>query len=473
MTAHAPGVLPDSISRNSRAGSWLVFVDLTAAADPSSWLRDVVTPAVATLTSASSASSPSSATSARSESESPSEADADAAAVCTVGFGSSLFDKAGTAAVRPAGLGSTLPAEVPVEGHDVVFYIFSTADAPVAAFLRTINTSSVATVQIERGYQRLGRTEVFGQPDGLRNVVPKSARSTVAFVQDGQPDEPAWATGGSYMAYLKIQQDVTQWATLDPATRAQVIGRTEDGSRVDLGPGTSAEAEEQIAAGSMSPPPNSHIRKVGPHQNLEQDAVQILRRGTPYIESDAGNLLREGLHFVSYQGDVSDFLTILQRWMLNPSFPTASTGADALFDSRQLATFLKGGIYFAVPDGGQFIGAGMCDTPTAHTGVLHLRLTVVDAAGVPDLTSSLEGATFQITLPDGAVQPPVTTNASGRATVPGLPTGVELSVTQTVPASGSGLQPPSTQPVTLERCEPATLRFVNTRTGPVGGYGAS
>lgn len=80
------------------------------------------------------------------------------------------------------------------------------------------------------------------------------------------------------MAYLKIRQDVAQWTLLDAAAQAQVIGRSVDDSRLDLGPGTAPEAEPQIAAGAPTPPPNSHIRKVGPQQNAEQDAVQILRR---------------------------------------------------------------------------------------------------------------------------------------------------------------------------------------------------
>lgn len=89
--------------------------------------------------------------------------------------------------------------------------------------------------------------------------------------------------------------------------------------------------------------------------------------------------LVEGLHFVSFQSDIANFLTILQRWMLNAAFPAAGTGVDALFDARKLASFVKGGLYFAVPQDERCVGAGMFDPPVPHNGVLRIRLAVTDA----------------------------------------------------------------------------------------------
>ena len=74
----ADGVLPDRISRNPDAQSWLVFVDLQAGTDVRTWLTTVATTAVEALTGTGNA-------------------------VCTTAFGSTLFDKAGTAAQRPLG----------------------------------------------------------------------------------------------------------------------------------------------------------------------------------------------------------------------------------------------------------------------------------------------------------------------------------------------------------------------------------
>ena len=81
--------------------------------------------------------------------------------------------------------------------------------------------------------------------DGLS--IRSQERPRFVFVhRDGRElDEPAWADGGSYMAYLKILQRPEQFAALpDDATRDQVIGRTRDGTRLDLaGQGTDPRHE--------------------------------------------------------------------------------------------------------------------------------------------------------------------------------------------------------------------------------------
>lgn len=453
VVQQAPGVLPDSISRDPRAESWLIFIDLKAGQDVQSWLRDTATPAVRALV----APMP--------------ELDAPAA-TCTVGFGATLFEKAQHPEQRPADLGAVLPAEIPVENHDLVFYVFSLSDAVVADFMRAVASGpSVAQAQVERGYQRANRREVFGQRDGLRNVVPKTDRAGVAFIGDNEPEVPAWAIGGSYMAYLKIKQDVTAWQKLSAEQKEQIIGRRDDGSRLDLPAGTSPDNETPLADGTTSPPVDSHVRKAGPRRNAGEDTVRILRRGTPFIECEAG-ALAEGLQFVSYQSSLDDFFTILQRWMLNTNFPTNNTGRDALFAAdKPLATFLKGSLYFAAPDDQRFIGAGLFDPAPSDTGVLQIRLSVLDQKGQPDPTASLEGATFQITDASNAQLGTVSTNAAGHATIPGLPTAVTLTVTETKPPAGAALPTPASQTVALDRCKPGLVRFTNPRTGAPGGYG--
>ena len=448
----ATGVLPDDISRDPRAESWLIFVDLAAGVDVQTWLRDTATVAVQQLTA-------------------PLPELNTSVAVCTVGFGAGLFDKAGHAELRPAGLTASLPKVVPVENHDLVFYVFSLSDAVVADFLRAVATGpSVAKAEIERGYQRTNRREVFGQLDGLRNVVPKADRAKVAFIGDDEPEVPEWGRGGSYMAYLKIKQDVAAWQRMNADQQAAVIGRRLDGSRLDLPAGTAPEDEGTIATGAALPPVASHVRKAGPRGNPNEDAVRIFRRGTPFIECDASGALTEGLQFVSYQASVDDFLTILQRWMLNPSFPTNGAQLDALF-TNNLATFLKGGLYFAVPEDDRFIGAGLFDAAGDSNGVLQIRVVVTDQSNQPDPMASLEGAAFTVAGPSGNLAI-TTTNAAGRATVEHLPVGVALTVTETAPPPGASLPSAPSQSITLERCKPELLRFLNPRSGTPDGYGA-
>jgi deferrochelatase/peroxidase EfeB len=452
MTRHADGVLPDDVSRDPRAESWLVFLDLAPGADVQAWLHQVATPAVNTLVSA--------------------QASIGVAATCTVAFGSTLFDKANVSAQRPLGLAAALPAAVPSEAHDVVFYVLSVSDAIVATFLRSMSMGgSLTGMTIERGYQRADKREVFGQRDGLRNI-PSTDRAAVAFVGDDEPDEPAWSAGGSYLAYIKIKQNVSAWAALSTDEQSQVIGRRLDGSRLDLPAGTDPTTEPPFTD-PAAPATCSHVRKAGP-RGPEQDPVRIFRRGTPFIECDPSGALVEGLQFVSYQASIDDLLVILQRWMLNPNFPTTSAGLDTLADpSRNLTTFVKGGIYFAVPHDDRFIGAGMFDPAGETSSGLVIRLKIVDATGAIDTTASLEGATFQIAGTDGAVLSTLTTNAAGHAVSSTLPAGVELTVTETSAPAGGQITPgPNPQQITLERCAKGLLAFTNTRTGASGGYGA-
>ncbi len=448
---YADGVLPDDVSRDPRAGSWLVFVDLTSEADVQTWLRGVATPAVEALTSA--------------------QGSDGAAATCTVGFGSSLFDKAKTATQRPQGLAVALPTEVPLDAHDLVFYVFSVSDAAVAAFLRALNAgSTVARMTLERGYQRADKREVFGQADGLRNI-PSADRVAVAFIGDDQPGEPDWARSGSYMAYLKIKQNVAAWTVLSVDEQNQVIGRRFDGSRLDLPAGSDPTTEPPFGD-AATPSASSHIRKAGP-RGAQQDPVRIFRRGTPFIECVDGALV-EGLQFVSYQASIDDFLTILHRWMLNPAFPTPTAGIDGLLDpAKGLTAFIKGGVYFAVPHDARYIGAGMFDAASGPTGGIVIHLVVQSATGAVDPTASLESATFQVTTAAGAVLAELVTDAAGHAASPPLPTGVPLTVTESAAPAGAQVTPgPNPQSVTLERCAKTLLTFTNTRTGTPGGYGA-
>jgi Dyp-type peroxidase family len=451
MNAFADGVLPDAVSRDPRAESWLVFVDFAAGANVETWLQQVATPAVAALTS--------------------DLAQVGQVAVCTPGFGASLFAKANQAANEPRGLsGLGLPSTVPADSHDLVFYIFSTSDAQVAAFLRAINADAEAKITaIERGYQRAEGREVFGQRDGLRNVIPATDRGAVAFVGDDQPDEPAWSQGGAYMVYMKIVQNLSVWNGLDADTQAAVMGRRLDGSRLDLAAGDDPATEPPFAADATTPPVTAHVRKAGP-RGANEDTVRILRRGAPFIEC-AGGALVEGLQFVSYQASMDNFTTILQRWILNNGFPAANSGVDALFDpARNLTTIVKGGLYFAVPHDDRFIGAGVFDPIGNTVGSLVVRVTLNDSAGNPDMTGSLEGAVINVTDANNVVLASGATNAAGHLTLSGLPIGQPITVIETTPPAGTQVSGNGSQQITLDRCERRVVTFVNTHV--TGGYSA-
>jgi Dyp-type peroxidase family len=451
VSAFADGVLPDAVSRDPRAESWLVFVDFASAANVEAWLQQIATPAVAALTADLS--------------------QVGQVAVCTTGVGPSLFAKANQPTNAPHGLsGPGLPSSVPADPHDLVFYVFATSDAQVAVFLRAINSDPQAKVTaIERGYQRAEGREVFGQRDGLRNVIPATDRALVAFVGDDEPDEPAWSRGGAYMTYMKIVQNINAWNQLDADAQTTIIGRRLDGSRLDLPAGTDPATEPAFAPGASTPPATAHVRKAGP-RGANEDPVRIFRRGAPFIECDNGALV-EGLQFVSYQASMDDLATILQRWMLNSGFPVVNSGVDALFDpAKALTNIVKGGLYFAVPHDDRFIGAGIFDPVNTAAGSLVARVTLNDSSGNPDMTGSLEGAVITATDANNTVLATGLTDAAGHLTLIGLPAGQPITVTETTPPPGTQVSSGQSQQVTLEHCLRPVVTFVNTHvaTGYAG-----
>lgn len=453
----AAGVLPDDVIRDPRASSWLVFVDLApglGATGAKAWLQKA-TAAVEALTAAR----------------------ADGARVASVAsaIGAGFATKAGAGADRlPLGLRSlpALVAGVTPTAHDLAFYVMASSDAAVAQFVRDLDATrpDLARIDVDRGFQRGDGRETFGLRDGLRNGTP-GERARTAFVDaDGQPGEPAWARGGSYLAYMKIRQNTAAWASLTPAQQAEVVGRRSDGSRLDQPEGADPKTGEPAFTDAANPAGKSHIRKAGP-RGADQDPVAMFRRGTPYLTTTADGTLDQGLQFVSFQADLAVFTTILDRWMLNTAFPTPGTGVDALMDpAGGLVTVLLTGFYFVLPPDSRFLGAGLFDADTGVTSHVIIRKTVLDAQGNPDPTASLEGAAFLVTDTNG--QPlgaPFRTDAAGRARSGPLPTGIALTLTEVTPPPGAQASGP--RQITLD-CHPTMLDWPNARVGAPGQYGA-
>lgn len=354
-----------------------------------------------------------------------------------VGFGPSFFARFPDV-VPPACFGR-LPA-VPGSanaGADVAFYVMATQESVVAALLTGLAATApdVATIMTERGHKRPDDTEPFGYKDGVRNV-RRDDRGDVVFVDRMVlPEEPAWAQSGTYMAWMKIPQDLAAFAALPPAEQDAAVGRDRTGRRLDL-----PEATRDEPAQTDALPPASHVRKTGPRGEAH-DKTQIFRRGLPYAEA-VGGQVRVGLQFVSFQASLDQLRTVLNRWMLNPDFPVRGCGQDILI-ARGLIRIETHGFFFVTPDGGGPIGAGMfaaapAKARTPKTGRIAVRKRVVDTAGT-ELDVDLAGFTFQVTDP-GTGQPVAeafTTDSHGHALSPELPTRTPLRLTETALTAGA------------------------------------
>jgi Dyp-type peroxidase family len=461
--SQAKGVLPDSVIRDHRAEGLFVFATLRSDIDRAgvvAWLERI-TELVHDITR---------------------PVHGERASRVAVGLGPSFFAN-GRFEISPENVpaGMQAPASLPgltdpAAGQaDALFYLMVTSEAVAARFLEGLAATrpDLARMSIERGYQRDQGREPGGFRDGLRNL-SRANRSDLVFVdRDELPEEPAWSEDGTYLAYLKIAQDLDAWKRLPTDQQEQIIGRRKsDGSRLDLPSGTNPREEGPVTADP--PSPNSHVRKAGPRSELH-DRTGIFRRGIPFFgirESDG--TLEEGLHFVSFQRSLDAFTTILARWMLNPAFPQPNTAVDRLF-SEGLTTMLKGGVYFVPPHHDErFIAAGLFDPPPERrrprrgTGRAAIRKRVVDPSGAP-VQAELGGAGFQVFRQDtnASVGDVFFTDSVGHALSGDLPVDVPLLIREVQPPPGQ--QADGDQPVTIAHRR-ELVRFSNRVSQPSPGY---
>lgn len=376
----AQGVLPDEVVRDHRAEALLVFADL----DPNlnrdgviAWLSRV-TELVDELTAA---------------------VRGERVASVAMGFGPTFFFAGGTPRFGLDGRTPVHLAAPPVVANaadsisaatDVVFYVMTTSEAAAARFIEGLSGTrqlGLLRTRVERGFQREDGRELSGFLDGARNV-PSRERHGVVYVnrEDFAFDEPGWTEDGTYMAYLKVSQNLEPFNQLSKEQQEQIMGRRkDDGSRLDLATGGDPRGEGEFAAPD-TPSPASHVRKTGPRGPLH-DQVQIFRRGVPYLNLREDGSLDGGLHFVSFQWSLDLFDVMLNRWEMNPNFPTTGAGPDRLF-AGGFANIQKAGFFFVPPHNGRFIGATMFDEPRPAgrprgPGKIMVRKRVIDASGNP------------------------------------------------------------------------------------------
>jgi Dyp-type peroxidase family len=309
---------------------------------------------------------------------------------------------------------------------DLMLYVVSTYEARVNAFISDVHAlADVQAITLDRGFQRMDGTEPFGYADGLRNVRSHDRERVVFVDRDGlQPEEPHWADGGSYMAFMRILQRPEQMAALpDDASRDAVIGREKDGTRLDLEGKNVKPRDEPPDAPAL--PPGAHVAKAGPRG--PHDDNEIFRRGLPFMETTADGQLRVGLNFCCFQGSLEQFDVIFNDWMMNPHFPSDGP-VDALFDpAKQLTQIEKIGFYFVPPFEEKGLVASVFkaapkDKPTTGKLVIKKRVTAV---GDPARRFERRGFVFQIV--DENNQPVAgatfTTDTAGRGICP-----VELEI---------------------------------------------
>jgi deferrochelatase/peroxidase EfeB len=250
----------------------------------------------------------------------------------TIGFGSSLFDdRYGLAPGLPRRLRPLGPfpgdRPDPARSHgDVLLQVCAqhrdTVVHAVRELLRPVR-GALALRWMADGFQSAdrgpradsSRRNLFGFRDGTGNPDPTDAAlmDRLVWVPEGG-NEPAWASGGTYVVVRLIRMHVEFWDRVGLREQENMIGR-----RRDTGAPLGGTREFQDPRYDLDPkgdriPLDAHIRRANPRDAATADQ-RILRRAYNYDRGfDAAGQLDQGLIFVAFNQDpVRQFETIQRR----------------------------------------------------------------------------------------------------------------------------------------------------------------
>jgi len=255
----------------------------------------------------------------------------------TIGFGPSLFERAGTdrfgLADRQPALLRPLPAFADDEldpdrsGGDIA--IQACSDDPQVAVHAVRNLVRLAHGVANVRYSQLGfgRTSsttsaqvtprnMLGFKDGTNNLRSDDAAAMDKHVWVQRGDERgarAWIAGGSYLVARRIRMHIETWDRDTLGDQETVIGRQKLS-------GAPFGSDDEFAAldfaakgpdGELRTDPRAHVPLAHPSHN---GGATMLRRGYSFVDgSDELGRLDAGLFFLSYQRDPQTFITVQQH----------------------------------------------------------------------------------------------------------------------------------------------------------------
>ena len=286
-----------------------------------------------------------------------------AALTVTVGFGPSLFGKAGIPeSARPVALAPlpTFPGERldATRGDGDLGVVVSADDAVVVAHAARVLSRLAAGVATPRwqmsgfnaargaGSDSATPRNLMGQVDGTNNPRPTDS-DFAAKVFVGPRTDPQWLRGGSYLVVRRIRMLLDDWDGLPLAQQERVIGRRKDTGAPLSGGGerTAADYGARSSDGNLAIAANAHVRLATPAFN---EGAAMLRRGFSYVDGEEAGLL-----FLAWQADPRRGFIPVQRRLVE---------ADAL--SRFIRHDTSA--LFAMPGGvapGGYVGQLLVETP--------------------------------------------------------------------------------------------------------------
>lgn len=226
------------------------------------------------------------------------------------------------------------------------------------------------------GFNRDDRRSWIDFHDGVNTMTPEQRQVVIELTND--TDIP-WLLGGTFLAFLRCQVDLSTWRGLSREQQEFMVGRDKlTGcplvSVTTLADGT--QVGEKMAGCPMTgtipdPPPQGYVDPVTPADPLlrashihranvnrtadprEPSTNRVYRQGYEFLECRPDGRLALGLNFVSFQftpARVTDILNRVPEWLGPVNF-----GGNP--SSARVISLLAGGYYAVPPKAEPFPGA--------------------------------------------------------------------------------------------------------------------
>jgi len=256
-------------------------------------------------------------------------------------------------------------------------------DCAAVEILKLISDENLplAAVAYFSGHGRPDRRGWLEFHDGVSNVPRAQRRAVIETAGD-----PAWMTGGTYMAFLRLGIDLPRWRELPQPVQEVLVGRekltgspliaVERSASGELRPVAATPPGEQPSPSERAEyedPPQvvdplieaSHIHRANQNRasGYAAGGLRIFRQGYDFLESIGPAGARLGLNFVSFQRDLATIAHLLHLpgWLGDVNFggPTSAGPQDP--QPPQLISVIAGGLYAAPPRDDPFPGAALFD----------------------------------------------------------------------------------------------------------------